>query len=476
VLCDAPAGSYDLAADVVGDHILVEVALAAGVVVASVARATASAEEVVSRRLGALQRSLSLALADPAPVPALLARLKRVCNATAALIDPRGEIVHTTGPVPRLLLFGDISTTQADTQTLSVDGWHGFASRITDPSLPDSHGGWLVVTSRRAGFPDANALSAVHVAASLIEASQRMGLLARQQERAIRVAVLEQALALRRERHDAELAARVASLGITFDAEVRVVVATFVRPPRADQRLPAADALVDALGKLLSAAGIPVLLTTRPNGATMLVQSTAGALRRLLADRQDQLPALQIGIGRPVTVVDGVVDSHHDAQLAVQTLRRGPRDQQVMSYEDFDFAMRLFADVGLDRMVTWAEDFLRPLADRENLLAGLRSYFENDQNINVAADALKIHHNSLRYRLGKVEELLTINLKQPAAVSSVFLALTAVDLTRRPGALKPRSPRSQDRNPGGVVDTPAGATGFSGGEPGGLGVVHGGEH
>jgi hypothetical protein len=78
--------------------------------------------------------------------------------------------------------------------------------------------------------------------------------------------------------------------------------------------------------------------------------------------------------------------------------------------------------------------------------------------------------------LGKVEELLTINLKQPAAVSSVFLALTAVDLTRRPGALKPRSARSRDRHPGGVVDTPAGATGFSDGEPDGLGVVHGGEH
>ena len=110
-----------------------------------------------------------------------------------------------------------------------------------------------------------------------------------------------------------------------------------------------------------------------------------------------------------------------------------------MAYEDFDFATRLFADVGLDRMVEWAEDFLRPLADRESLMAGLRAYFESDQNINVAAESLSIHHNSLRYRLAKVEELLTINLKQPSAVSSVFLALTAIELTRRPGTLRPQA-------------------------------------
>ncbi|MEU9329938.1 helix-turn-helix domain-containing protein [Streptomyces canus] len=131
-----------------------------------------------------------------------------------------------------------------------------------------------------------------------------------------------------------------------------------------------------------------------------------------------------------------------------------------MAYEDFDFATRLFADVGLERMVAWAEDFLKPLANRANLLAGLRSYFENDQNINVAAEALTIHHNPLRYRLTKVEELLSVNLKQPAAVSWVFLALTAIDLTRQPEALKQRSSRSWDELPVGEVGASRSVTDF----------------
>jgi sugar diacid utilization regulator len=313
----------------------------------------------------------------------------------------------------------------------------------------------------------------VQGAASLVEANQRMSVLVRKQERAVRAAVLEQALALRRERHDAELAARVAGLGITFDTEVRVVVATFARSPRSDQRRQASDSLLDTLGQMLSAAGHPSLITARDNGATLLVQCGVAALQRLLGAHAGELPSLQTGIGRPVTAVGGIVDSYNDAQLAVRTLRRVAQDQRLMAYEDFDFATRLFADVGLERMVAWAEDFLNPLVDRENLLAGLRSYFENDQNINVAAEALNIHHNSLRYRLTKVEELLTINLKQPAAISSVFLALTAIDLTRQPGGLKPRASRSRDELPVAEVDASRGVTDFGNGGRGDLGVAFG---
>ncbi|WP_020133581.1 PucR family transcriptional regulator [Streptomyces sp. 351MFTsu5.1] len=473
LLCDAPVGAEGLDATRVAGNVVGVVSAGAGEVVASVARSSQSMEEAVSRRLGALQRSLSIALADPAPIPALLVRLKRVCNATTALFDRHGEVVHATGPVPRTLLFDEISSTKADTQTLDIDGWHGLAARIADPSTPDEHTGWLVVTSRRPEFPDVYATSAVHVAASLVEANQRMSVLVRKQERAVRAAVLEQALALRRERHDAELAARVAGLGITFDTEVRVVVATFARSPRSDQRRQASDSLLDTLGQMLSAAGHPSLITARDNGATLLVQCGVAALQRLLGAHAGELPSLQTGIGRPVTAVGGIVDSYNDAQLAVRTLRRVAQDQRLMAYEDFDFATRLFADVGLERMVAWAEDFLNPLVDRENLLAGLRSYFENDQNINVAAEALNIHHNSLRYRLTKVEELLTINLKQPAAISSVFLALTAIDLTRQPGALKPRVSRSRDELPVGEVDASRSVTGFGNDGRGDLGVALG---
>ncbi|MDX3640509.1 PucR family transcriptional regulator [Streptomyces sp. MB09-02B] len=473
LLCDASDDAEALSSELelTGDDIVGLVGLGAGEAVSCVTRSGHSAEEAVSRRLGSLQRSLSLALADPTPIPTLLNRLKRVCNATAALIDRHGEILYATGPVPRTLLFTEISSTRADTQTLTIDGWYGLAARIADPSSPQTHTGWLLVISRHPGFPDGYATSAVHVAASLVETNQRMGILVRQQERAVRAAVLEQTLALRRERHDAELAARVAGLGITFDSEARVGVASFARSPRSEQRQQAADTLANTMSRLLAEAGHPALITARGDGVTFLVQCGVTALQRLLAADHNDLSSLQIGIGRPVSAVGFVVDSYHDAQLAVRTLRRVAQEQQLMAYEDFDFATRLFADVGLDRMVAWAKDFLRPLAERGNLLAGLRSYVEHDQNINVAAEALSIHHNSLRYRLAKVEELLTINLKQPAAISSVFLALTAVDLTRQADTLRPRATRSHDELPVGEIGSAQGATQFGSEGHGGLGVI-----
>lgn len=471
LLCGPPPDVETLDTETAGDNVVGFSVLGAGEVIGSIARSTQTADEAVSRRLGSLQRSFSLALAEPAPIPALLNRLKRVCNATTALIDRHGDITHATGPVPRGLLFGEISSANAETQAISVDGWRGLATRIPDPSVPDQHGAWLVVTSRRADFPDTQVISAVHVVASLIEASQRMGFLAQQQERAVRAAVLEQALALRRERHDAELAARVAGLGVTFDGEVRVAVVAFARPPQGEHRQQASDSLLDTLGQQLATEGHASLIAARGDSVTILVQCTLGSLHRLLSSGLDHLPPLHVGIGRPIVSVDAVVDSYHDAQLAVRTLQSVAQDRRLMAYEDFDFAIRLFADVGLDRMVSWAEEFLAPLADRENLLAGLRAYFESDQNINVAADALNIHHNSLRYRLAKVEELLSINLKQPAAVSSVFLALTAIDLTRSPGALRPRG-KAADKLAVDDVVASAGATTFGSQDHGDLGVVY----
>jgi DNA-binding PucR family transcriptional regulator len=470
LVADSRANLAELAQLDAGTHDLGLVNVNAGLVVAAAARITQTADEAASRRLASLQRSLSLALADSDPIPALLARLKRVCIATAALIDRHGEILHATGPFPRVLIVDEIASTKADIQALDVDGWRGVACRVADPQSPDEHGGWLVVTSRRPDFPDTYTVSAVQVGASLVEATQRMGVVVRQQERAIRAAVLEQALALRVERHDAELAARVAGLGITFDGEARVVVALLARTPRPGQRRQAAaDALLDTLTRIVGAAGVPALVTSRGDGVTMLVQASSATVQRLMTSEQDKLPSLRIGIGRPVSSVGGVVDSYHDAQLAERTLRRMAHGPRLMAYEGFDFATRLFADVGLDRMISWAEDFLRPVAGRENLMAGLRSYFENDQNINIAAEVLSIHHNSLRYRLAKVEELLGISLKQPAAVSSLFLALTALDLTRQPGSEHPRPSRSEEQ--GLVGDVPASGHGnyFGGGRDEGVG-------
>ena len=410
-------------------------------VVMSIARSIQVPEETVSRRLASLQRALSQAMTEPEPVPALLGRLAHVCNATAALVNKFGHPVHATGPIPMSLLFEEIARTEADSQKVDIDGWRGVAARVAAAVETEPHFGWLVVTARRPNFPDAYSTSAAHVAATLVEASHRMAVAARQQERAIRTAVLEEALALRREPNNPELAGRISAFGLSFSDELRTML---FRPIRSapSRSMSVMDEVSEMLSKALEAQSIAHLVTAREKSVIVTAQCSVQAFRRLVVAAGNKLPGAHIGIGRSVHALGDILDSYQDAQLAVRTLRRNSRGPNLMAYEDFNYATRLFADVGFDKMITWAQDFLKPLEGRDLLIEGLQTYFEHAQNINAAADALEIHHNSLRYRLAKVEEILEINLREPGAVSSVFLALTALDL----GRLQQPRPKSSGEN------------------------------
>lgn len=439
-IASAASAPMDEVHGVARSHIVVAVDANLNVadVVMSIYRSMQVPEEAVSRKLASLQRALSQAMTDPEPIPALLNRLANVCNATAVLIDKSGHSVHATGPIPMSLLFDEIARTEADSQKVDVDGWRGVAARISAPAEAESHFGWLVVTARRPNFPDGYSTSAAHVAATLVEASQRMAVAARQQERAIRTAVLEEALALRREPHNSELAGRISAFGLSFTDELRTIVFRPIRSSVASRSLPGIDDLSEMLGRALESRSIAYLMTAREKIVTIAAQCSVQTFRRIVVAEGSKLPGAHIGIGRSVHTLGDILDSYQDAQLAVRTLHRNSRGPKLMAYEDFNYATRLFADVGFDKMIAWAQEFLKPLEGRELLVEGLQTYFEHAQNINAAADHLGIHHNSLRYRLAKAEEILGINLREPGAVSSVFLALTALEL----GRLQQPRPRS----------------------------------
>ena len=411
------------------DHIVV--GLSPGVnladVVAVVARATRPSEEQVSRRLSVLQRSLSRALADASPMTALLSLLKRTCNATVALVELDGHVAHATGPLPLGLLHDQLNRAAGPSVVLDVDGWHGVAHLVEDNLDDDKPFGWLVVAARRSPFPDPFVRAAVEVAATLVETAHRIAVAERTQERAVRASVLEQLLALQVERDDPELSGRVAGLGIRFDDELRVLIVKPVGVARVDGRRSSIADLGAALAQIFRTASVGEFLAVRDDHITVLVQCSPATARRLLV-ANDASHELQVGAGRRVITVGDVVDSYNDAHLAVRALQRYPGRSGFVAFEDFDFATRLFSTVGLDRMGAWAREFFMPLEGRHALIAAVQSYFARGQNVKAAANDLFVHHNSLRYRLAKVEELLGISFSDPAAIASTYLALTALDL------------------------------------------------
>ena len=441
-------------------------------VVAIVARAAQPFEESAARRISMLHRSLSHALADPAPMAALLTRLKRTCQATVALLDLGGRVVHSTGPLPLALLHDQLSRSDASPLTLDADGWRGVAHLVEDSLDDGTPFGWLVAVARRSEFPNPAARAAVVVAATLVETTRRITLVERSQERAIRSSVLEQALALRVERDDPELSGRIAGLGMRLEDELRMLVVRPVRTQPADRRRTALADLGVSLSRIFRSAGVSEFTTVRDDHVAVLVQCSAATARRVLVT-QDASSELQVGAGRRVTTTGDIADSYNDAHLAVRSLQRHPSHNGFVRFEDFDFATRLFSNVGLDKMVAWAHEFFRPLEGRDPLISALHSYFAHGQNIKAAANDLSVHHNSLRYRLAKVEELLGVSLSDPAAISSTYLALTALDLVN--DSTSPRIEASRRRPDPTVYDVASSdsATDLQRQNPADLGVVRG---
>jgi DNA-binding PucR family transcriptional regulator len=50
-----------------------------------------------------------------------------------------------------------------------------------------------------------------------------------------------------------------------------------------------------------------------------------------------------------------------------------------------------------------------------------------------AAEAMHLHHNTLRYRLARVEQLIDRSLKSPATIAALYIALAYDEPIVSPG-------------------------------------------
>ncbi|RKQ86710.1 purine catabolism regulator [Solirubrobacter pauli] len=312
-----------------------------------VARSSLSGDLHRYQRLTAIQRHLVDALREPDPRTAMVQRLARMLDAGVLVLD---------GPSAGAVPDAEAIRRRVAEREFEDAGWHVV-------TVPIAEAGWLAVTARRR-VPLARA--AAQAAVPLLAATERLAELARDQERAVRAALLDELLELTPGGETRGLASRAASFGVTFPA--RVVV---------------------------SDAPIPGLLVTR---------------------RRDRWVALTHGElgGRPVHDVAGVPRSYRDAVLA--------HERGLASFEAFDLPALLLAEVDPELVRPRVDALLDPLP--EAVLTALVEYFARDQDVNAAAAALHVHPNTLRYRLGRVEALLGRSLKAPATIAELTLALS----------------------------------------------------
>ena len=185
--------------------------------------ALTSGEEHVFRRLTALQRYLVDALRTPQPEQAMVDRLARFLDAGVVLVSADGTPEIVAGSPPVAALVAEVCAQPPGLLELEP----GRLARRRHPgrrARPTGRAARLVLASRRRGFADKLAKPAAEATAPLLAAMARLGDVVRDQEQAVKAALLEEALEPADARDTLPLAARAAAFGLDFTAPARLVV------------------------------------------------------------------------------------------------------------------------------------------------------------------------------------------------------------------------------------------------------------
>jgi PucR family transcriptional regulator, purine catabolism regulatory protein len=388
----------------------------------------ASGEEHVFRRLTALQRYLVETLRAPNPERAMVERLAAFLDAGVILMSADGEPEIVAGKAPVAELRREVRAQPAGLLELSVAGWYAVATPVVTRSGKAER--WLVLASRRHGFITRLAKPAAEATAPLLAALARVNDVVRDQEQAVKAALLEEALEPVDGRALPPLAARAAAFGVDFSQPARLVMVRGHPRRLAAGAPPDLAAVQHGLVAQLERARVPHLVHRRGESLTALVQGGDADVRAAIASASESWPACAIGVGRPVAAI---ADAHHslrDAELAVD--RAGVEaERRVMHVEDLDLGTFVISEIPFERLAPKVNEILSVLRANPLLHEALGAYFAHDLDVAATAASLHIHRNSLRYRLARAEQLLGRSLKQPSTITAIHLALVAE--AARPG-------------------------------------------
>lgn len=128
-----------------------------------------------------------------------------------------------------------------------------------------------------------------------------------------------------------------------------------------------------------------------------------------------------IGISSPVQSVV-------ELPTALDEARQVDRFDATLAFADDQWASLGVARLAeqLGRCLTVSNP-LHKLVQNTMLVESVAAWLEHDQNIQAAADALLVHPNTLRYRLGRVKEVTGLDLDDPDArlLAQLLLRRTA---------------------------------------------------
>lgn len=135
---------------------------------------------------------------------------------------------------------------------------------------------------------------------------------------------------------------------------------------------------------------------------------------------------VSVGFSAPVDAPAGVVTAHREVRAVMDTLARFRRWSQVVAVPELGLT-GLLAGVSDDRLVEFVNRHLGSLAEHDrargaNLIPTLKAYLEAGEQ-QAAARRLRVHPNTLRYRLDRIREISGAELDDAETRLNLAVAL-----------------------------------------------------
>jgi ligand-binding sensor protein/sugar diacid utilization regulator/putative methionine-R-sulfoxide reductase with GAF domain len=189
------------------------------------------------------------------------------------------------------------------------------------------------------------------------------------------------------------------------------------------------------------------LVALRGTGVVAIVQKSIArsdqafedSIRKMLQRRVPQL-AVNIAVGTPCELLVDYRRSYIAARCGLELLRAGGRAGEIFSFRDAGVEQLLLQSTEPQIILEFVSSYVDPLDryDRDHsshLHESLKTYYGAGMNLEEAARRLHVHVSTLRYRLGKVQELLHTDIKGEARLD-IELALRASSVLNAVGRTK----------------------------------------
>lgn len=158
-------------------------------------------------------------------------------------------------------------------------------------------------------------------------------------------------------------------------------------------------------------------------------------LTRLLAGRPAAGPRITCGISELVDSPELAPTALRQAEQAIEIGTRLGRAGQIIRYEDLGIYRLLLRIDDMNQLWRYACDVLGPLIDYDashkvDLIATLSAYLGQHESLKQTARVLRVHVNTVAYRVQRIEQLASLDLADPDDRLVAHVAIKIVESHR----------------------------------------------